>query len=156
MSNLGNCHKQVADQIGQIVRPIQRFLDDNKKLSVVRKEKIDATWKQLAAQRAELELLEQDYRNKCTIADAEQRKYEETRSDDDLPSMDVMVNLGPRSFTVEDFNTLLGNMQREIKTLVTSRSPLCRLARTMLNWLYYRTLNHFGVPQKTVSRTKTL
>ena len=119
MSNLGNSHKQVSEQISQIVRPIQQFLDNNKKLSIVRRDKIDATWKQLVIQRSELEAMEQDYRSKCAIADGEQKKFEQTRSEHDLPGMDVMINVGPRSFTVEDFNTLLSKMQRDIKTQVS-------------------------------------
>ncbi|TPX71227.1 hypothetical protein SpCBS45565_g01234 [Spizellomyces sp. 'palustris'] len=116
MANLGTCHKQSADQISQLIHPLQRFLDDNRKLSIVRKDKIDSTWRSLSGQRSELDGLVQDYKTKCGAADVEQRKFEQSRSEHDLPSMDVMISMGPRSFTVEDFNTLLLKMQREIRT----------------------------------------
>ncbi|KAI8824953.1 uncharacterized protein EV422DRAFT_492556 [Fimicolochytrium jonesii] len=114
MSNLGGSHRRVIEEISNTMQTVQHYLDESKKIFEVRKEKIDAASKQLATQRSELDALQADYLGKCKVADEEESKVDHV--EDELPAMDVMINVGARLFTVEDFNTLLARMQRDLKT----------------------------------------
>ncbi|KAJ3015775.1 hypothetical protein HKX48_004398 [Thoreauomyces humboldtii] len=115
MDNLSVAHKAVSDQLALLIPFVQTYLDDTKKLFSGRKDKVDQTAKALVTQRGEMEALMAEYHAKSRTADEEESKVDRLM-DADVPVMDVMISVGPRLFTVEDFNTLLAKMQRDVAT----------------------------------------
>ncbi|KAI9088532.1 hypothetical protein DFS34DRAFT_313807 [Phlyctochytrium arcticum] len=117
MAHLAATHQMMSGQLKALGGVLNMYLSDNRKESQTRKDIIDAELKSLISQKSELEVAEVEYRRACRAANEEQAKFERERgASGDVPGMEVMVTLGPRSFTVEDFNTLLSRMQRDIKT----------------------------------------
>ncbi|KAI8996714.1 hypothetical protein BC832DRAFT_567209 [Gaertneriomyces semiglobifer] len=116
LMTLSIAHKKMSDEISAIIKQIQTYLEENRKLSLTGKEKIDATWKQLEKQRCELVAIEKDYQIKCQVADVEQRNHELAHGENDLPAMDIMITVGRHNYTVEEFNSVLARMQCEIPT----------------------------------------
>ncbi|KAJ3299874.1 hypothetical protein HK104_006422 [Borealophlyctis nickersoniae] len=100
--------------IAELVHPLQRFLDNHRKLSTAKKEQIDGTWKRLEKQRLEVEALHTAYTTKCEAADTAENAHRNSTTEE-VPAPNALLDLGPRSFTVDEFNNLLGRMQQDIK-----------------------------------------
>ncbi|KAJ3034000.1 hypothetical protein HDV00_005577, partial [Rhizophlyctis rosea] len=120
MASLGAAHKRVSEMIAELVHPLQRFLDDNRKLSLTKKDQIEATKKKLDKQRGETEAAKTAYFGKLEAAEEEERHQHERASEglheDAAPGLDSIMSVGPRSFTKTEYNELLRNLQHGVKS----------------------------------------
>ncbi|KAI9206099.1 uncharacterized protein BJ171DRAFT_498682 [Polychytrium aggregatum] len=131
---LSQSRKQVSAALHQLVRLLQKYLDDNRKASLLRKEGIEATFKKMEKQQIEVKIAQELYEKKNTMAESEERNWNEevSRTDSsDKSSTDsarshpdeAMVNVGIYAFLIEDFNSVLAlcqsqTRQQDLKTLL--------------------------------------
>ncbi|TPX61850.1 hypothetical protein PhCBS80983_g00883 [Powellomyces hirtus] len=127
VNNLATAHKHTTTQLLSLLPRLNTHLDLHRKRLPQLKDKIDASHKALVTQRAELAGVQEEYYAKSRVADAEEAKVSVedavggmggggARECGDVEVMDVMINVGLSIFTVEDFNTLLARMQRDLNT----------------------------------------
>nr|KAJ3422028.1 hypothetical protein HK105_001474 [Polyrhizophydium stewartii] len=116
MAPLASAHQSIADKLSQVVvAPLQRFSDEARRICQPKKDQIDATQKRLDACLAQSQALQQQYIEKSNLALAETKKYETSPLSEDVPTMDVMINMGSRAMTIDEFNDFVLRMQREIE-----------------------------------------
>ncbi|KAJ3172118.1 hypothetical protein HDU88_006932 [Geranomyces variabilis] len=117
LSKLTFAHKQTALHLTSHLAALSGFGDKTRKRASTQKDRIDALSKTLSGQRTELQSAVEDYHRKSREADVEEAKsgiHDGDISAGDVEVMDVMINVGAWIFTVEDFNTLLSRIQREV------------------------------------------
>ncbi|KAJ3160803.1 hypothetical protein HDU86_008163 [Geranomyces michiganensis] len=119
LSKLTFAHKQTALNLTSNLTALTGFGDKIRKRASTQKDRIDSLSKTLSGQRTELQNAVEEYHRKSREADAEEAKsgiHDGDISTGDVEVMDVMINVGAWIFTVEDFNTLLSRLQRDVPT----------------------------------------
>lgn len=101
-----------------------------------KKDTIDNLAKRLETSHSQLKQLHDTYKEKMAFADAEMKKAVESPAIEDVPVMQVMVNVGIQSYTVDEFNATITRMQRSVNSKVNNDSlytclfltppPMCR------------------------------
>ncbi|KAI8929476.1 hypothetical protein BC831DRAFT_443776 [Entophlyctis helioformis] len=116
MAHLAGAHKNLADLLQQVLGPLQRFLEDARRICFPKKDAIDNYAKSLDAARVHLAQIHQSYMEKCQTAILELKLYDNSPSRSDLPpTLDVLINMGPKAFTVDEFNDFITRMQWDIE-----------------------------------------
>eukprot|EP00842_Homolaphlyctis_polyrhiza_P004470 jgi/Hompol1/5023/HPOL_004128-RA len=117
MATLASSHQTIVERLAAALTPLQKFVDDTRRLCLPKKDFIDTHAKKLDACLAQLAQLAQSYNEKSALAAAEAKNFENSPEADEMPVMDVMVNMGSRALTVDDFNDFIARMQREVESV---------------------------------------
>ncbi|KAJ3052451.1 hypothetical protein HK097_006248 [Rhizophlyctis rosea] len=119
MASLGAAHKRVSEMIAELVHPLQRFLDDNRKMSATKKDQIETTKKKLEKQRAEVEVAKASYFGKYDSAEAEERNstvHPDVGKEETVQGLGGIISVGPRSFTTDEYHDLLRRLQQDVRS----------------------------------------
>ncbi|KAI8842563.1 hypothetical protein BC829DRAFT_492246 [Chytridium lagenaria] len=120
--SIAESHRNMALNLGRLLRALQVFLDENRKLSAIKKEGIEHGAKRLNSYRLDVDVGKKDCAARWSHAVIEEQRHNQelavsgnvNQQDEILQQMDVMMTFGEQNFTANEFNTLLTKMQQEI------------------------------------------
>ncbi|KAJ3109135.1 hypothetical protein HDU96_007298 [Phlyctochytrium bullatum] len=120
-ATIAESHRNMALNLGRLLRALQVFLDENRKLSGMKKEGIDNAAKRVERYKTDVEVSRKEAEAKWAVALVEEKKHDQelavsgnSNADEVLQTMDVMITVGEQGFTAHEFNNFLTKMQQEI------------------------------------------
>ncbi|KAJ3126068.1 hypothetical protein HK101_005810, partial [Irineochytrium annulatum] len=127
MQHISEGHRNMGLNLSRLLRAIQVYLDDNRKLASMKKESIDASYKRIERYRHDVEIARREAAAKWEVAVAEEKKYEDglatggvvggvggAGAEQTVETMDVLMSFGEQSFTAHEFNLFIANAQQDI------------------------------------------
>ncbi|KAJ3215002.1 hypothetical protein HDU67_000955 [Dinochytrium kinnereticum] len=121
-AHIAESHRNMALNLGRLLRALQVFMDENRKLSAMKKEGIENGAKRLERYRVDVDTAKRDSVTRWNVALAEEKKHDQelatsgnaNQQEEVLEPMDVMMVVGEQGFTAHEFNNFLTKMQQEI------------------------------------------
>ncbi|KAI8907167.1 hypothetical protein EDD86DRAFT_248040 [Gorgonomyces haynaldii] len=115
---LGQTHLKMAQSNLEIVQPLVKFAETCKRQMVPKMEQMEQLVKQYLKLKQETLKVEQLYISKTEKAQSEQREHKNSPLGQ-IPIMDVMAQIGPKTMTIQELNQLLKSMQQNnVSTLL--------------------------------------